>query len=266
MITLVLLVTLFTQCENTNEPIIDPIEEPILIIDHKLANLTSIPANWIDSAKTKLHIAYEHSSHGSQLVDGMSGLITWKGENYQGLYLRDHAITGWSDLGSATWDADTRNYLNSHTEINVVMWAWCGQVSTATEDYINLYLEKMNNLEYDYPNVKFVYMTGHLDGTGEAGNLNLRNEQIRNYCEQNNKILFDFADIESYNPDGVYYLNEGANDNCDYVAGNWAIEWQNSHELNVHWYNCSSAHSQPLNANLKAYAAWQLWVALSKIV
>ena len=29
------------------------------------------------------------------------------------------------------------------------------------------------------------------------------------------------------------------------------------------WYNCSSAHSKPLNANRKAYAAWWLWATLA---
>ena len=111
-------------------------------------------------------------------------------------------------------------------------------------------------------------MTGHLDGTGVESNLNKRNEQIRNYCKTNNKILYDFADIESYDPDGNYFLDKGANDNCDYDTdgngsrdGNWAIEWQNAHP--GEWYNCSSAHSQPLNANRKAYAAWWLWAKLA---
>ncbi len=49
-------------------------------------------------------------------------------------------------------------------------------------------------------------MTGHTDGTGETGNLNLRNDQVRNYCIANDKILFDFADIESYDPDGNSYV------------------------------------------------------------
>ena len=59
-------------------------------------------------------------------------------------------------------------------------------------------------------------------------------------------------------------------DNCDYYEsvsgpklGNWAIEWQNAHTEGVDWYNCSSAHSQPLNANRKAYAAWWLWAQLA---
>ena len=37
----------------------------------------------------------------------------------------------------------------------------------------------MAQLEQQYPQVKYVYMTGHLDGTGSGGNLNQRNEQIR---------------------------------------------------------------------------------------
>ena len=41
----------------------------------------------------------------------------------------------------------------------------------------------------------------------------------------NNKVLFDFADIERYNPDGVDFLGLGADDNCDYNGGNWANEW-----------------------------------------
>jgi len=128
----------------------------------------------------------------------------------------------------------------------------------------------MTGLENDYPNVKFVYMTGHLDGTGLSGNLNLRNVQIRNYCLTNEKILFDFNDIESYDPDGNYYLDKDANDNCDYDSDgngsldkNWAIDWQNSHTINVDWYDCSPAHSQALNGNLKAYTAWWLWAKLA---
>ena len=38
---------------------------------------------------------------------------------------------------------------------------------------------------------------------------------------------------------------------------------QNSHTEDIDWYTCSSAHSQPLNANRKAYAAWYLWACLA---
>ncbi len=44
---------------------------------------------------------------------------------------------------------------------------------------------------------------------------------------------------------------------------NWATEWQNSHSRGVDWYTCGSAHSEPVNANQKAYAAWWLWARLA---
>ena len=254
-----------------------------IIANHSIAKLSIIPNEWIDSAKVNLHIAYGHTSHGSQLITGMEGLENWKGDKFafndggsnSALDINDYAFPGASDLGNpdrTSWESATRNYLNNpaNNDVNVVIWSWCGQVSSAGESDINTYLNLMSGLESDYPNVKFVYMTGHLDGTGVGGNLNQRNEQIRNYCLTNGKILFDFNDIESYDPDGNYYLDKDANDNCDYDSDgnasldkNWAIDWQNSHTINVDWYDCSAAHSQPLNGNLKAYAAWWLWAKLA---
>ncbi len=254
-----------------------------IIANHEIAKLSIIPDEWIDSARAKLHIAYGHTSHGSQLITGMEGLRNWKGTKYAfnnggtngALDIHDYAFTGASDLGNpnrTAWEAATRNYLNNPTnnDVNVVIWSWCGQVSSANQNDINTYLNLMSGLENDFPHVKFVYMTGHLDGTGVSGNLNQRNEQIRNYCLANGKTLYDFSDIESYNPDGNYYLDKLANDNCDYDSDgngsldkNWAVDWQNSHILNVDWYNCSAAHSKPLNGNLKAYAAWWLWAKLA---
>ncbi len=253
-----------------------------IIADHNCTNIKSIPENAILDAKSKLHIAYGHTSHGSQLITGMNNLDEFMGGN--GLYVwNDGPKEGFLDIddnfvggdlghnGDTAWASRTRDYLNNsaHSDVNVVIWSWCGGVSDNTEEGIQIYLDKMNELEQDFPNVKFVYMTGHLDGSGEDGNLHLRNEQIRAYCRNNNKILFDFADIESYDPDGNYFLDKMANDNCDYDTdgngsrdGNWAEEWQNSHTEGVDWYDCYAAHSKPLNGNLKAYAAWWLWAKL----
>ena len=261
-----------------------------LIIDHKTLRLASISEYWINQAKTKFHIGYQHTSHGSQIVDGMTGLAAWKGSLYAfnnggsngALDLRDYDLYTYAyssgtvqaeDLGNPNWVQNTRNYLNAKPQINVIMWSWCGQVSGASEAGINDYLNLMNQLEQEFPNVKFVYMTGHVDGGRITDNCYLRNEQIRKYCRDNNKILFDFADIESWDPDGVSYVNKLVLDSCYYDANNngnpwddtanWAIDWQNSHVLGVDWYNCGSAHSQPLNANLKAYAAWWMFARMA---
>lgn len=250
-----------------------------VIIDHDNTRINSIPEEWISKAKQNLHIAYSHTSHGSQLTDGMTGLVSFMGSLYNwnnggtnnALDLHDYAMPG--DLGNpdrTTWASETRDYLTSHTDVNVVIWSWCGQVSVSSEEDINTYLDLMSSLENDFRNVKFVYMTGHLDGTGLTGTLHIRNEQIRNYCKNNNKILFDFADIESYNPDNIYFGDKNPDDGCYYDSdndgaadGNWALEWQDSHIEGTDWYNCPSAHSQPLNANQKAYAAWWLWARIA---
>jgi hypothetical protein len=261
------------------------------IIDHTRTNITSITEQAILDAKSKLHIAYGHTSHGSQVTDGMSDLVGFANNHGKGLNLPanifawndggaggaldiDDYFVGSNDLGNpdfTTWATLTRDYLNTSTnsDVNVVMWSWCGEVSGASTADINTYLGLMSGLETDFPNVKFVYMTGHLDGSGLTGNLHLRNDQIRNYCLANGKILYDFEDIESYNPDGVYFGDKNPTDACDYTSGgntyNWAQQWQDSHILGTDWYDCSAAHTQPLNGNQKAYAAWALWTDLAQV-
>jgi hypothetical protein len=255
-----------------------PVATESMIIDHRCTNLEYVPLEWINKAKTDLHMAYGHTSHGSQITTGMAGLVNFANAPHGGstyawnsggtggaLDLRDTPFSGASDLGNpdrTSWAAATRDYLDDHPEVNVIMWSWCGQADGSEED-IETYLDLMAELEEDYPNVRFVYMTGHTNGTGLAGNLHLRNQQIRDYCEANDRILFDFEDIESYDPDGNYFGDKNVTDGCAYDGGNWAVEWQNSHTEGVDWYECSSAHSEPLNANLKACAAWWLFARLA---
>ncbi|MBN2423967.1 MAG: hypothetical protein JXR46_00075 [Calditrichaceae bacterium] len=281
------IIFLFTYCSKVTDSL--EVNAGNRIIDHTKASFDVLDAGEVELARQKLHIAYGHTSHGRQITNGMTGLVDFKGDLFAwnnggvngALDLRDTPFSGASDLGNpnfTAWEKATRNYLAQTSDINVVIWSWCGEVNEATTDSIDTYLSLMTGLENDFPGVKFVYMTGHLEGTGEEGNLNQRNEQIRSYCRQNNKILYDFADIESYDPDGhVNYMKLYGNDGCYYDTNgdkhpdinpqsNWAIVWQESHEPGVDWYNYSVPHSQPLNGNRKAYAAWYLWCQLAKIV
>ncbi len=261
-------------------------------IDHNSTDIWAIPEAAILQAKANLHIAYGHTSHGSQLISGMGvsggaeldafmtangatpGLYLWNAGGTSGaLDLRDTPFSGAQDLGNPdryAWEQATRTYLAQHPECNVIIWSWCGQAATVISD-IDIYLNLMEGLINDYPAVQFVFMTGHLDGSGTNGLLNLANEHIRQHCVAWNRILYDFADIESYDPDHlVYYMPLLCNDNCDYDSDgngsrdrNWALDWQVSHTEGVDWWPSGAAHSQHLNGNLKGWAAWWLWATLA---
>jgi len=247
-----------------------------LVIDHNCTDISKVPAAYIQAAKAQFRIAYAHTSHGSQIIAGMDNLKGAAGSLYWwdhagssgGLSLHDY-YGDYGDLGhngDLTWYNHTVTLLNQPGNTrNLIMWSWCGGVSDNTVQGINTYLQAMAQLEAAYPGVRFIYMTGHLDGTGTAGNLNQRNNQIRQYCVANNKILFDFADIESYNPDGQEFLSRDATDGCEYDGGarNWATEWCDAHPGNNLCAECVCEHSIALNCNLKGRAFWWLLARLA---
>lgn len=259
-----------------------------MVIDHRHTDITALTPAQIERAKDVLHIAYGHTSHGSQLTDGMSGLVGFANGGGKGLALLAD-IFAWNNVGAGgaldlhdtamggdvgyypQWVANTTNYLNnpSHSDVNVIIWSWCGQMGDkyAGGTLTNQYLAPMAALEAEYPDVVFVYMTGHVDIWDDADN-KAACAAIRNWCSTGNRVLYDFNDIEHWDPDGTYF--EFVNDDCAVYSGaggassgNWATEWQAAHIKNLDWYDCGSAHSQPLNANQKAYAAWALWCALA---
>lgn len=221
------------------------------VADHNSAgNFGAISADSFSSIRSTFNIYYGHTSHGSQIITGLSML-----ENEDpGTYARPAIYEdGWIDLGDPDWEPLTRDYLDNHPETNLVMWSWCGQLSWYSDGEVNDYLNTMSQLEADYPNVIFVYMTGHLDGTGPSGTLYVNNNRIRAFCSAHNKVVFDFADIESYDPDGNYYPD--GSDWCE-----WCSTWCASHSCP----GCSDcAHSQCFNCYLKGKAFWWL---LSQLV
>ena len=131
-----------------------------VIIDHQSTDITQIPESALVQAKASLHIAYGHTSHGSQLTSGMTGLVAFANGGGLGLNLAENFFQ-WNNGGSdgaldlhdyfqpgdlgnpdrVTWAQRTREYLDdpSNTDVNVVIWSWCGQVD-GTEEEIDQYL------------------------------------------------------------------------------------------------------------------------------
>ena len=287
-----------TQNEGTGDN--NHIVSGSYLINHNhahLEDLKSIPIEWIEEAKENLNIAYGHTSHGSQLTSGMANLDAFMGGNDIYIYgpggaMNDSILefydfnggfggalttTSANDLGNPNddaWAAATEEYLDhpNNPGTNVIMWSWC---NIAGHD-IAKYLLHMENLISAYSaggskgrnstnQVNFVFITGHL-----------HNALIREHCTTYNRTLYDFADIESYDPDDNYFLDKNVNDGCSYPGGNWALEWisgktemtstsdtAHNEQNGGDWYQCGAAHTHPLNSNLKAYAAWYLFARLA---
>jgi hypothetical protein len=257
-----------------------PSSGPVMI-GHGCTELLDIPVCWIKGAKERLHIAYGRTAPGSLVTCGMKGLASFRGDLYafgrgakggEALDLREGAFGEAMDLtspDSISWAQATKKYLHRHPEVNVVMWSW-GTSPRITPGDEERYLGLMEGLEQEFPGVMFVYMTAPLDGKGLEGSTHRANDQIRDFCLSKGKILYDCEDLESYDPDGQYYGDKHPRTSCDYDRdmdgkpdANWAAAWQKTHAEGRDWFACQSPGTEPLNANLKAYAAWWLWARLA---
>ncbi len=270
-------------------------------IGHESADVTAIPEDALADAKAELHIAYQHTSHGSQLITGMNALASFPdyGDRYAwsdsgegaALDLDDDGIPGEvpdlsqgdseDDNGDTPWVVSTRDLLDNpdNAHINVVMWSWCSINGHDAQRYV----DNMEKLVEEYPDVDFVFMTGHSEGEGEdmtENGVHYNNQLIRDHCRAHDRWLFDFADIEAHDPDGNYYWSADMMDNLDYAEGNWAVEWieeNPEHDYarlttgeGADGYDGTSgcAHSDdPAEANLncvqKGAAAWHLFARLA---
>ncbi len=96
----------FTVAAGIKAPERPPGAHRPLIIDHTSTDITAIPQEWIEEAKRVLHIAYGHTSHGSQLTSGMSGLVGFANGGGLGLALPDDIFAGMrtARMARSIWD------------------------------------------------------------------------------------------------------------------------------------------------------------------
>ncbi len=299
------------------------------IVDHTSTDISQIPDTWIAAAKQNLKIRYFRRSHGSQVdMGGMAALRRFSTDYYSKYSYDTLGANGnlllsvpknstvWVslDVENATWVKITRDYLDNpvNAQINVVMWAWSSNFfQCSVEQYVN----DMEMLIGEYgPNgtkilsgkrtvpVTFVFQTACGQRTvGRNDLVFAKNDSIRNHCISHNRILYDFNDIECYNPNGVYFGDGDANgnytdvrrlnDDLAYISSspsgsvwdgcrNWGIDWMNANptseltKLAADTICTSCAHSEGtaegeikdnsrLHCVLKGRAAWWLFARLA---
>ncbi len=250
------------------------------IIDHNaVQKFDEIPEAWLDSAKA-LTMHYAHRSHGMQIISGLKYLYeNVDSQKYNVSYRNwqnDPNLppdNGQHRICSCDWQPDdywateggqsnTRRFADSGL-FDFSMFAWCGELSTSQDktEYIDEYLNTMDMFEKEYPNMRFIYQTGNTDGDPSWSRLKQHNNQIREYCKENNKILFDFADIESWDPEGNFYP--------DNYGCSWCEDWCNEHPLEYLPEECNSGlptccpHTHGYNCYIKGKAYWYMLAVLA---
>jgi len=257
-----------------------PRAQEAIIIDHTCTDLSLIPTYWIAEAK-KLAIHYAHTSHGSQIVSGLqrmdstaypfsafdagndppesllcaAGSLCLYDGNPPETYINPEDY--WSEEGGLT-----RTRAVAATGLfDFSMWSWCGQQSSNSEETVQAYLDTMAELESEYPQMRFILMTGHTDG-GSA-TLARNNAMVRQYAIENAMVLFDFADIETYDPLGGGPHSNNEDGNCT-----WCVEFCEAHAEVCANLPTSCAHTETnpqdaLFCKLKGNAFWWMMARLA---
>ena len=201
-----------------------------IVADHKAVDeFENIPDYWLEQAK-QIGIHYAHTSHGMQVYQGLLYLEGNVDSTKYSFARREDATTpglppqesppalrmydgnppetyiGPNDYWEGSSALDRTRAVLDTGDYDVSLFAWCGQMSSYPTSTVQNYLDAMTTLENEYQNVDFIYMTGHLAGSIQYDYscnarqvLRRNNNMVRDYITSNDKILFDFADIESYN-------------------------------------------------------------------
>jgi len=198
------------------------------IIDHNCTDISQIPSDVIDDIQENIKWHYAHTSHGRQLTCGLEylenndtlldveigykylpdsagALCIFDGQEYH-TYITPEGY--WLTTQGWGW---TQNVLNNNPEINVSGWTWCTQLEYYPSSKVQAYLDSISSFEAAHPDVTFIYFTGNAQKNGIYGYKRyIHNQMIRQYCIDNNKVLFDFADMDCwYNGEMNYYIYEG---------------------------------------------------------
>jgi hypothetical protein len=282
------------------------------VADYTIAKesvLRSIPEDAINNAKDNLHILYCGTSHSRQVMQGMKGLeqyktgddtlfaFTYNGTPVAGKLDIHYGGTSGTDLSHDSVDGNghtgyfngTVSYLDSHADVNVVMWSWCSIEGHDAQVYLDNFQELIDMYKAGGSKgrtaeneVTFVFMTGYARGsqgdTSEPPYIESpfqNHKRIVDFCRANQYFCLDYWSQDTYNyGDDSYKPTESGNRNVQHY--DWVNDINNN--LGEDWFECRSyasgsvtypAHTtdsnrpQHLTGNRRAYAAWWIWARIA---
>jgi len=116
-LSIIFFILFILSCEKNNDGTILPPSS--IIADHEIATesvLRSIPVEYIDLVRSNLHVAYQHTSHGTHVSYGLFGLqdfedgddvlfgITNNNPTTDKLDFRDCSMAGYAEAGESASD------------------------------------------------------------------------------------------------------------------------------------------------------------------
>jgi hypothetical protein len=186
-----------------------------IIIDHTNWDSYTQQSQKVVDSVAKLKIFFAHASVGGNILDGMFYL----NQSSSSKYPLSQISSGGSppattvngtiyqySRGNPPWTTKISDFqINVNdgwhdSKVDIVMYKFC--YIDPDVDF-KTYVDSLTSLEAKYPGTKFVYWTIPLMTAGDSDQV-LRakfNRKLRDWISvQKNKILFDIADIETWNP------------------------------------------------------------------
>lgn len=203
-------------------------------IDHTNSDPSTLSQATMDRIGSQMTIFFAHASVGTNMISGLNALHSQNAGRYQLTVAGDDAtppatLTGGTfyefSRGNPGWSAKISGFSSS------MAGGWGNKVGVAMNKFCYIdpnadfatYRDSMAGLQAAYPDTKFVYMTIPLmTSAGSDGyKRQLFNDALRQFCCDNDKILFDIADIEAWSPAGVQQTAVYNGQTCQILFGDY---------------------------------------------
>ncbi len=195
----------------------NPLAAAPVVVNSSNALASAAAPAWVIQQASQLRWFFAHASVGGNMMSGIDALHLTNASQYffssidsgsNPPALTQPGVFYSFDRGNPGWQIKMdwfKAYVSNgwcYPKVDVLMNKLCFVDYAADPDY---YLTNMAAVEQTKPQNWVVYMTMPLTTNQDYDNMNrnLFNERVRSWSRANNRILYDIADIESWDTNGV---------------------------------------------------------------